>query len=227
MEKYPYDYSDPVPIYILFVFAVLLCAYFAWLGSVAVRLYSYKGALAPEPKRSVILPAYLRDRSPQCSHNRRVTAFSIPMPPKSSAHELAQISQFTRVNVANVNENDLLDPEIRTFFAEQQRISRLTAFVQDDCGDGSDFPDVPFAITPVETKQQTLAPPALERTLTAKYGSVSLKMLTQNEWLTIDNTYTKMHKVRDYLLTKKNVECIQVKRDGENACEELLRKVQH
>jgi hypothetical protein len=225
MEKHLYDDPDPVPIYTLFILAVLLWAYFAWLGSVAVRLCFYKGALAPEPKRFVILPAYLRDRSPQHGHNRRVTAFPIPTPPKSSARELTQISQVPRVNFANVDANDLPDPEIRAFLAEQQRISRLTAFVQDDCGDGSDFPDIPFATTPVGTKQQTLAPPDLKRTPTTKYRPMGLKNLAQDEWLTIDNTYKKMHKVRDYLLNNNTVECVQVKRDGEDACEELLQEI--
>jgi hypothetical protein len=129
MEEHPYDDPDPVPIYILFVFAVSLCAYFAWLGSVAVRLYFYKGALAPEPERFVILPAYMRDRSLQRGHQRRVTAFPIPAPPKSPAHELARFSRVPRVNIAEDVEQ-LPDPEVRAFLAEQQRISRLPAFVQ-------------------------------------------------------------------------------------------------
>lgn len=129
MAEYPYDHPDPAPIYILFIFAVLLCAYFAWLGSVAVRLYFYKGALAPEPERFVILPAYLRDRSPHRGHQRRVTEFPIPAPPKSPARELARLSRVPRVNIAEDVEQ-LPDPEVRAFLAEQQRISRLPAFVQ-------------------------------------------------------------------------------------------------
>lgn len=129
MEQHPYDKPDPVPIYILFIFAFLFCAYFAWLGSVAVRLYFYKGALAPEPERFVILPAYLRDRSPQRGHQRRVTAFPIPAPPKSPARELARLSRVPRVNIAG-DVMQLPDPQVRAFFAEHQRISRLPAFVQ-------------------------------------------------------------------------------------------------
>jgi hypothetical protein len=240
MEKQPYDDPDPVPIYILLIFAVLLCAYFTWLGYVAVRLYFYKGALAPEPKRFVILPSYLRDRSPQRGHERRVTAFPIPAPPKSPARELARLSRAPRVNIADHAEQ-LPDPEIRAFLAEQQRISRLPAFVQvgfliscslqlltatqDDCGDGSEFPDIPFAITPVETKQHTLAPPGLNRRPSAKYKSVGLKKVGVNEWLTIDAAYKYIHAARDYLLAKKNAECVQFKRDGEAACEELLHEM--
>lgn len=244
MEGHPYDDPDPVPIYILFMFAILFCVYLAWLGSVAVRLYFYKGALAPEPERFVILPAYLRDRSPQQGHQRRVTAFPIPAPPKSSARELARLSRTARVNVADVDADQLSDSEIRAFLAEQQRISQLPAFVQassqfantfawlrvltsaeDDCGDGSNFPDIPFAITPVESKQQTLALPSLNRRPSAKYKSVGLRKVGQKEWLTVSNTYKDMHTARDYLLTKKNAECIQIKRDGEDACEELLQEI--
>ena len=129
------------------------------------------------------------------------------------------------MNIADVDMNDLSDPEIRAFLAEQQRISRLSAFVQDDCGDGSDFPDVPYAITPVESKQNTLAPPGLTRMPSAKYKSAGLKKLDPRKWFTVDDTYKAMYLARDYLLIKKNTECIQVKRDGEAACEELLQEI--
>lgn len=190
MEHQPYNDPDTAPIYILCIFTVLFCVYFGWLGSVAIRLYLYKGALEPEPERFVILPAYLRDRSPQRGHHRRVTAFPIPAPPKSPARELARLSKATRVNIADVDASSPPDPEVRAFLAEQQRISRLPAFIQDDCGDGSDFPDVPVAITPVEVKQQMLAPPGLKRTPTAKYRSAGVKKLAPNEWLIITDSET-------------------------------------
>ncbi|KAF3039316.1 hypothetical protein E8E12_001549 [Didymella heteroderae] len=224
MAEHAYDDPDPVPIHTLLIFAVLLCAYFAWLGSVAVRLYFYKGVLAPEPERFVILPAYLRDRSPQHRHQRRVTAFPIPAPPKSPARELARLSRVPSDNIVDDAEQ-VPDPEIRAFLAEQQRISRLPAFVQDDCGDGTDFPDIPFAITPVEKKQQILATPSLNRSPSAKYKPVGLKKVGLKDWLIIDKTYKDIHTARDHLLTKKNAECIQVQRDGEDACEELLHEI--
>lgn len=121
--------------------------------------------------------------------------------------------------------DNLPDPGIRTFLVEQQRISRLPAFVQDDCGDGSDFPDIPFAYSPVETKQPNLLPETLNRKPSAKYKSTRLKKVSQDEWLTIDNTYKNMHAARESLLTKNNAECVQVCGDGEPACEELLQEV--
>lgn len=223
--KRPYDDPNMIPMYFLLLFAVLLCAYFGWLGSIAIRLSFYKGALAPEPERFVILPAHLRDRSPQRGHHRRVTTFPLPTPPKSPARDLARLSRVPRVNIADLNANELPDPEIRAFFAEQQRISRLPAFVQDDCGDGSEFPDIPFAITPVEVKHSTLVPPGIRRIPSTNYRSLGLKRLNQSEWLTIDDTYKDFHLARDFLLSKKNIECIQVKRDGEAACEELLQEI--
>lgn len=225
MTKHPYDDPNLVPMYFLLLFAVLLCAYFGWLGSIAIRLSFYKGALAPEPERFVILPAYLRDRSPQRGHHRRVTAFPLPAPPKSPARDLVRLSRAPRVNITDVNANELPDPEIRAFFAEQQRISRLPAFVQDDCGDGSEFPDVPFATTPVEVKQSTLIPQGVCRRPSTNYKSLGLEKLNQSEWLMVDNTYKDFHLARDFLLSKKNIECIQIKRDGEAACEELLQEI--
>ncbi|KAH6644625.1 hypothetical protein C7974DRAFT_420086 [Boeremia exigua] len=224
MENHSYREPDPAPIYILIVLAALFCAYCAWLASVAVRLYFYKGALGPESERFVILPAYLRNRSPQRGHQRRVTAFPVPAPQKSPARQLARLSRAPRVNITDVEASDLPDPEIRAFFAEQQRISRLPAFTQDDCGDGSDFPDIPFAITPVEVKQTTLAP-SLNRRPSARYKSSGLHKVGQKKWLTVGSTYKDMHAAREYLLVKKNIECIQVTRDGENACDELLQEV--
>ncbi|KAF1364523.1 hypothetical protein EJ07DRAFT_151791 [Lizonia empirigonia] len=225
MAKHPYDDPDPVPIYFLLIFAIFLCIYFAWIGSVAVRLYVYNGALGPEPERFVILPAYLRDRSPQRGHQRRITAFPIPAPPKSPARELGRLSGAARVHVADVDTNELPDPAFRAFFAEQRRISRLSAFVQDDCGDGSDFPDVPFAVAPVEVKHNTLAPPDVAHRPSTTHAALGLKELDANEWLVVDDTYKAQHSARDLLLTKKHAECIQVRYDGETACEELLDEV--
>lgn len=123
MEEHPYDDPDPAPIYILFILAVLFCAYFAWLGSVAIRLYFHKGALAPKPEHFVILPAYLR------GHQRRVTALSIPAPEKIPACELARLSRLPLVNIVD-DVDQLPETEVRAFLAEQQHFSRLPAFGQ-------------------------------------------------------------------------------------------------
>jgi hypothetical protein len=123
MEEHPYDDPDPAPIYILFILAVLFCACFAWLGSVAIRLYFHKGALAPKPEHFVILPAYLR------GHQRRVTAFSIPAPEKIPACELARLSRLPLVNIVD-DVDQLPETEVRAFLAEQQHFSRLPAFGQ-------------------------------------------------------------------------------------------------
>lgn len=224
MTEHQYD-SDSRPIHFLLIFAILLCAYVVWIGSIVVRLYYYKGALGTEPERFIILPAHLRNRSPQRGHHRRVTAFPLPVPPKSPARELVRLSRAPRVNIADVDANELPDPEIRAFFAEQQRISRLPPFVQDDCGDGSDFPDVPLAVTPVEVKQNILAPPGVVRRPSANHKALGLKKLDRNQWLAVDGAYKDQHSARDFLLTKKNTECVQVKHDGETACEELLDEI--
>lgn len=226
MAEFQYNDPDPVPVYILLIFAVLFCAYFTWLMSIAVRLYYYKGALNPEPERFVILPACLRDCSTQLSHQKRVTTFPTPLPPKSPARELARLSQAPRVNIAEMDTIDLPSPGLRAFLIEQQRISRLPAFVQDDCGNGSNFPDVPFATTPVDLKNTTtLVSPTLQTRPSARYKSVGLRKSTQNEWLHVDSTYKNMYAARNTLLTKQNSECVQVRADGQAACEELLQEI--
>ncbi|KAJ4315988.1 hypothetical protein N0V94_005680 [Neodidymelliopsis sp. IMI 364377] len=221
MAKHP----DPVPVYFLLILALLLCAYFVWLCSVAVRLYIYKDALAPEPERFVILPAYLRNRSVHRGHHRHVTAFSVQAPTKSPARELARLSRVPRIRIADLDAGDLPDPEIRAFLVEQQRISRLPAFVQDDCGDGTEFPDIPLAITPVGASQDMLAPSGVRHTPSANYKYMGLKKVDQHDWLVVDDTYKDYHCARDSVLSTKNAECIQVTRDGEDASEELLQEI--
>lgn len=225
MARDLYDNPYPTALYFVLILTTLICVYTAWIGSIAVRLYFYKGALGPEPERFAILPAHLRVRSPQRGHHRRVTTFPIPAPLKSPARELTRLAQAPRVNIADVDAKELPDPEIRAFFAEQQRISRLPLFVQDDCGDGSDFPDVPFAIKPVEVKQTLLAPSKLVRSASTKHKAHGLKKLDQSEWLVVDAAYEIQHVAREVLLTKTHVECVQVMRDGETACEELLEEI--
>lgn len=54
---------------------------------------------------------------------------------------------------------------------------------------------------------------------------MDLKKTSLKESLPIEKTYKDIHKARDYLLTKENTECVQIKGDCGNACEKLLPEV--
>jgi hypothetical protein len=117
---------------------------------------------------------------------------------------------------------------VRKYIAEQRRISRLPAFIQDDCGDGSEFPDVPHALTPVEGESNRVESRSARRIRQTKtYVELGLRQIRLNEWLIVDNSYLELHEARMSLLNEKPQECIQVRRDGEAACQELMDVVTH
>ena len=49
-----------------------------------------------------------------------------------------------------LSEDQVDDPAEKKQIKEARRISRLPAFLQDDCGDASEFPDVPYGIRMTE-----------------------------------------------------------------------------
>ncbi|KAJ4373261.1 hypothetical protein N0V83_003555 [Neocucurbitaria cava] len=247
-----HDGPDARPMYVLLVLAVALCAFFFWVGTVCVRLWFYKGALGPEPEKFIILRKDLKQRfrnsmpdgdcedlqqnpgsDSSTSHDRRVTVFPHVASPalvspdtaQSTALDSRRFSTLPTINIKEVEDlNKFEDPNIRQFVAEEVRISRLPAFVQDDCGDGSDFPEIPVALEPIEEHVgNTLNSSPLQRT--EVYLRLGLKKVDRSEWLTVDNTYIEYHEARKALLRTREVECIQVKHEGETACEELLHEV--
>jgi len=46
---------DPKPLYMLLIFTIGICSYFFFLGTAAVRLWFYKGALGPEPEKFIVI----------------------------------------------------------------------------------------------------------------------------------------------------------------------------
>lgn len=236
----------PVPLYVLLFIVISLCAWSFWIGTVCVRLWFYKGALGPVPKKFIIIPHHRRKKDskvlplpniknnrntvfPTVSHLNRNTVFPVvahlvtkPTNPFSDEHAVQDASEEWRA-IPKITIEDSDEPHdnaiaqehedparVRKFLAEERRISRLPAFDQDDCGDGSDFPYVPYATAPVEP------PEALT------YRQLGLqKVNNTSAWLTIDHSYIKHHEARISLLERKQPDCIQVRRDGEAACEEL------
>jgi hypothetical protein len=130
-------------------------------------------------------------------------------------------------DVGEVDEGDVggyaeyEDPDqVRRYIAEERRISRLPAFDQDDCGDGHEFPSVPYA-TEAVVEQHTRGMDA-----TRTYVEFRLRKEDRKDrWLTIDHSYKEMLAAREKILDKKQPECVQVKPEGEAACEELLKMV--
>jgi hypothetical protein len=231
-----------MPMHVLLVLAIGVCGFFFWLGIVLVRLWFYKGALGPAPERFIIIPFHRR-RAPQqdfeAQGGNRLTvlpeAAHLANPsvsaspdysamPEASPH-LGVVPTITVQDADNEHDtaftNAFEDPsKVRAYIAEEHRISRLPAFDQDDCGDGSEFPMVPYATKSVEKEAQH----GLEGTLT--YLQLGLrKHNSTGHWLTIDITYLEQHEARASLIDQKLTECIQVKPEGEAACEELLATV--
>ncbi|KAF1844315.1 uncharacterized protein K460DRAFT_379282 [Cucurbitaria berberidis CBS 394.84] len=251
MAKRPYDDTDPRPMYMLLVLAIALCAYSFWIGTVCVRLYFYKGALGPEPEKFIILTKELKERyrksmlAGNCDDvqqdldyhsttvkDRRITVFPHVAPPGPDSPETMlntaldprRFSTLPTINLQDVaDSDDFDDPKLRSFVAEEVRISRLPAFVQDDCGDGSEFPDIPIALEPIEEHAGTPDISPLRKT--EEYLRLGLKRVDRSEWLAVDNTYIEFHDARHSLLKMKETECIQVKQEGETACAELMHEI--
>lgn len=204
---------------VLVLFAIAIGFYFLFLGYVLARLWFYQGALGPQPKRYVILPQYLKEVLQREREMRK-------------AHGELDPSRWTGDFELdpNTNPDDVSDEKMKKELLEQKRISRMPAFVQDDCGDGSLFPDVPVinpsvyeSLQPLE-RLRPLEPPAF-RENPGKYMTMGLVKLDMDEWLTVDNTYQKFYDARAKLLDRKRAEVLQVLPEAEEACEELMWEV--
>jgi hypothetical protein len=245
-------YIDPTPAYILIGISIGLCTYFFWVGTVLVRLWFYRGALGPEPEKFIIVPQHRKKRQHLAAadglstklEKRRTVFPHIAHVGSTTTNPFADeafpvVENFGAVPFINIegtesdDENDPFEdfeePEkVRKYIAEQRRISRLPAFVQDDCGDGSEFPDVPYALTPVEEehgRSESYAARQLRRTKT--HVELGLRQISPGNWLVVDNSYLELHEARMSLLDAKPQECIQAQRYGEAACQELMEVVTH
>ncbi|KAH9870025.1 hypothetical protein J1614_006947 [Plenodomus biglobosus] len=257
------DAADPRPIYILLAFAVLLNAYFFFLGTVCVRLWFYKGSLGPEPEKFIILRKGHKERyrisvTPGASESKQEITTSVTRPnrhstpcasaarPQDSDYDISRIQKsnqildptvFTPHPKLNIHDptshTNLTSPTLLAYIKEEQRISRLPTFVQDDCGDGSDFPNVAIANTPIEEASHpftiTSAPDTQASTNTnsqdATIRALGLVPTPATDWLLLDNEYIPQHTARTALLATQHADCIQTTREGEAACEELLEEV--
>ncbi|KAF1947472.1 hypothetical protein EJ02DRAFT_333533 [Clathrospora elynae] len=229
---------DPQPLYVLLVLVTGICAYFFFLGTVAVRLWFYKGALGPDPEKFIVLRKDLKSRYRKstfaCDYdeptisvaNKHMTAFPrIASPGVDTAFSTALdprgFSTLPAINIQKVEDlDDFEDPKLRAFVAEEMRISRLPVWVADDCGDGEYFSDVPVALEPVEDISRPPFSTQIRDSL-----RLGLKTIERREWLAVDKHYIEYHATRTSLLEKMRSECVHATPDAEDACEELLLEV--
>jgi hypothetical protein len=242
MEKAGPKPPFPAPLYVLLVLAVCLCVFFFWIGTVCLRLWFYQGALGPVAQKFLIIPHHRKQKSsqrPTTQSNNRMTIFPevahLAGPhsnPFSDEYEIPESKPyFTTIPAITIEDtdnyfddsfvNEFEDPaRARAYVTEQLRISRLPALTQDDCGDGSEFDYIPYATNPVDLQSAR----RLGGTMT--YLQLGLrKVNSMGQWLTVDNSYIEHHEARTSILDRKQTECIQVRLDGEEACEELMDQV--
>lgn len=227
---------DPKPLYMLLIFTIGICSYFFFLGTAAVRLWFYKGALGPEPEKFIVIRSEVltstdsssSSSSPPISDlkNRRRTVFhadslSSAPPVEAMAHTTALETRTfstatTTVNVQDLRDDlsEIQDASVRKHVAEERRISRIPTFDADDCGDGQYFPCIPMATSPVE--EGTTAPTSFSSLLTH---------IPYAHWLIIPLHYMSQHTARSQLLVRSRAACIQVLPDAEAACRELMLEV--
>lgn len=258
-------WSFSTPEVVLILLSTGVAIYFILGGYVLVRLIRYRGNLGPQPKRYIILPQYLKDAivkeaeqevarkgasGSDLNNDNEVynigSRFSTTLPTgttagfPSTALDPPHTGRFrgTMFFDPNVDPEDLPgrpSDSIKALLREQRRISHMPHFIQDDCGDGRDFPNVP-AINPNDPNDPALLQQLREsreihspgfRKDPGKYMTMGLKKLDMSQWLVVDDTYLQFHAARTRLLARKKGEVVQgvAEREAVEACEELLREV--
>lgn len=234
----------------LLALSILLCIWTFWIGTVCVRAWFYKGALGPEFEKFIIIPKHRKHRTQRLASS---TTHARVQPPAGAASdratvfpyvasELESVKPFTDtafpvpdeasglgVGVTIVEDADAeagvesAEETAMKYLAEERRISRLPAFEQDDCGDGSQFPGVFVATDPTPRAGRRIQMSALQRT--KDYLALGLKMVDEGEWLVVEGNYFEMWEARMGLLRERAAECVGVSGEGEAGCEELMEHV--
>jgi hypothetical protein len=138
---------------------------------------------------------------------------------RSNALDHRGFSTPPTINLGEVEDlNDFEDPKVRAYVEEERRISRLPAFLQDDCGDGELFPNIPLATDPEPMDD-------ISNTHISEPSNLNLQTTDRSSWLLVDEHYMEMHEARSILLSKHRGECIYTHPDGEAASKELLHSI--
>lgn len=216
--------SAEIGYYALVLFSIFIALYFAYLGFILTHLWCYKGELEPKPKKFLTLSLHGKEKSRQ-----KVEPYVNDGPTLGQSNDNPDLSRWTR-HTGQLNsstEEDYSEEEERNALREEKRISRMSEFLQDDCGDGSQFPDIPEIDPKSYDPTKTLTPYALPRfrSKPPSYMQMGLKKLDAENWLTIDHTYEKFHTARAELLKAKHTEVIQVTEEAERDCVDLMQDV--
>ena len=235
----------PIPLYVLLVLVVGICCYFFFIGTAAVRLWFYKGALGPAPEKFIVIrnetqeddhhaaPIHSKHNelgiSAETLRKRRMTVFthdSLSAPTETISHSTAFSPRNLSTATTTVNLQDISDisdlssftnSQTRAYLAEERRILRMPAFDADDCGTGDYFPDIPLTNRPIESTTN------YSNTLSPSH--FGLTPTPRSNWLTISPQYIEYHAARTHLLSRNRSSCIHVTPEGERACRELLQEV--
>jgi hypothetical protein len=231
----------PAPLYVLLVLVSGIYCYFFFIGTAAIRLWFYKGALGPAPEKFLVIriehedahhPATGADNNSESKaradkkKNQRMTVFthaSLSAPVQDVAHSTALESHVfssttTTVNLRDIEDlSEFKDPKTRAYLAEERRISQMPAFDADDCGNGDYFPDLPYTNKPIESTSKGPNP-----LLSLRLG---LNPTSRCDWLAVDERSIEYHAARAHLLSRNRSSCIHTTSDGESACRELLQEV--
>ncbi|KAF1952181.1 hypothetical protein CC80DRAFT_538383 [Byssothecium circinans] len=197
----------PSPIYVLFFLAVVIFGYCFWFGTVLARLWYYKGDLHGDFQVFDIQPAYKRGRNVK----RRAEAAGEGYGDDGG--------KWTAVARPILHEDDVDDPAEKRRIMEDRRISRLPTFLQDDCGDASQFPDVGYGI-PAEVYNKQF-----EQSRPVDYRTLGLRREDMRNWLTVDIKFRDHTEAKQRLLDTKLRECVQRTPAVKEASEELLPEV--
>lgn len=242
MAAGPTQGPNLLPLYIIIILMTGICCYCFFLGTAAVRLWFYKGALGPEPQKFIVIRNDTngnerRDDEPgSCDdgvrNRRRITSAG------SEASLGEQISQSTAldprsflsnapkvINIQDTGEgpHEFYDARTKAVVEEERRISRMPAFEADDCGDGELFPSIPITTQPIEEAPN----PSSSDTDANKLG---LETIERRDWLFVDRsyiTYLQYHEARATILRDQKQDCMYMHPygDAEAACQELLQEV--
>ena len=213
--------NNNVAPYVILILAFLFCVWWFYVGLMLARLWHYGGGLHGPYEKFDVQPEYVRERLARQKVEQELAGIPIP---------ILDVHQW-QSNVLAYGEDDLekLTPDARKKILEDQRISMMPAFVADDCGDETLFPDVPPAISAQEYNAMEFGEkPRRPGQMSEDYRAMGLRKLGRQEWLAhaVDKReYLEHNEARKRLLASKYDECIQITPDGEDACVELLEEV--
>ncbi|CAI6336462.1 unnamed protein product [Periconia digitata] len=204
----PHARNVETPVYVIVILAITLIIYCFWLGTVIARIWYYGGRVHGDFQVYDIRPEYARERT---APDAAATAAH-----RESSDAVVDRNRMVAQARPDVNEDEVDDPEEKKRIREEKRISRLPAFLQDDCGDATEFPGVPYGI-PMNV---------FNKRFQVGFRELGLSKVADGEWLAVDKNFSIHATARKELLDRKLNGCIQyLTGSHEEPSEELLPEV--